>query len=150
MDGAVDRFCCSGCEVAAAIISGAGLQAYYQERTAFPPRPARVDADWTAVPLEEHPGGQVECRLAVDGLRCASCVWVVEEMGHRIQGVDEMRVDLASARLRVSFDPERVRLSQVAEKLATLASAVSMASSAVAWASASTMSTPGMIGFTGK
>ena len=39
MEGPEDVYCCSGCEMAAAIIRGAGLESYYEEREALPPGP---------------------------------------------------------------------------------------------------------------
>ena len=39
VEGAEDVFCCAGCEMADAIIRGAGLERYYVERASFAPRP---------------------------------------------------------------------------------------------------------------
>ena len=39
VEGQADSFCCAGCEMAHAIICGAGLEQYYQNRTAYAPRP---------------------------------------------------------------------------------------------------------------
>ena len=45
VEGATDAYCCAGCELAAAIIRGAGLEAYYREREAFAPRPGNAPDD---------------------------------------------------------------------------------------------------------
>ena len=78
MEGSVDRYCCAGCEMAAAIIRDAGLERYYLEREEPAPRPEPGGPEWTGVPVAEAPDGTCIVRLAVDGLRCASCVWVTE------------------------------------------------------------------------
>ncbi|HMA39604.1 MAG TPA: heavy metal translocating P-type ATPase metal-binding domain-containing protein, partial [Gemmatimonadales bacterium] len=88
MEGPTDAFCCIGCEMAAAIIHGAGLERYYAERTAFAPRPEPAHAgDWAAVPVTTDERGICEARLVIDGLRCASCVWVTERVLARTPGV---------------------------------------------------------------
>ena len=120
MEGSEDVFCCSGCEMAAAIIEGAGLEAYYQEREAYPPRPAGAAADWGAVPVTVGEDGLCEIRLQVDGLRCASCVWVTENVLQRTEGVAEATLSYATGRARVRWDPEKVDLGEVAGRINTL------------------------------
>jgi Cu2+-exporting ATPase len=107
VEGSEDVFCCSGCEMAAAIIKGAGLEAYYQEREVLPPRPEGGSGDWDAVPVSVGEDGLCEIRLQVDGLRCASCVWVTENVLQRTAGVAEATLSYATGRARVRWDPEK-------------------------------------------
>ncbi len=120
VEGPKDMYCCSGCEMAAAIIKGAGLDAYYQEREAFPPRPEVVTGDWDAVPVPVGEDGLCEIRLQVDGLRCASCVWVTENVLQRTEGVAEATLSYATGRARLRWDPETVRLGEVVGRISTL------------------------------
>ena len=113
-------YCCSGCEMAAAIIKGAGLEAYYQERDAFPPRPEGVAGDWDAIPVATGEDGLCEIRLQVDGLRCASCVWVTENVLQRTEGVEEATLSYATGRARIRWDPKAVGLGEVAGRISTL------------------------------
>jgi len=120
VEGSEDVFCCSGCEMAAAIIRSAGLDSYYLQREAFPPRPEGGGGDWDAVPLAVREDGMAEIRLQVDGLRCASCVWVTENVLQRTEGVEEVTLSYATGRARVRWDPERLKLSEVAGRISTL------------------------------
>ena len=120
VEGSEDAFCCSGCEMAAAIIKGAGLEAYYQEREVLPPRPGGWSGDWDAVPVSVGEDGLCEIRLQVDGLRCASCVWVTENVLQRTAGVAEATLSYATGRARVRWDPEKVRLGEVVGRISTL------------------------------
>lgn len=115
-----DAFCCPGCELAAAIIAGAGLQDYYDRRDAPAPRPEPIGADWSAVALQPTGAGEVGCRLVVDGLRCASCVWVVEGVLQRTEGVKRATVSYATGRATVAFDPQVVELADLARRVAAL------------------------------
>jgi Cu2+-exporting ATPase len=105
--------------MAAAIISGAGLESYYAEREAFAPRPAPVPG-LDRLPVSTLEDGSCELRLAVDGLRCASCVWVTEKVLERTPGVREATLSYGSGRARVVFDPAVVDVGGIAGRIAAL------------------------------
>ncbi|MEN0064732.1 MAG: heavy metal translocating P-type ATPase metal-binding domain-containing protein [Myxococcota bacterium] len=119
VDGAVDRFCCAGCETAAAIISGAGLDAWYDERDRPAPRPSAPRNDYRALPVEPVADG-LSCRLSIDGLRCASCVWLVEGVLQRTEGVHRATVSYASGRAQIVFDPDLVSIETLGGRIAGL------------------------------
>jgi Cu2+-exporting ATPase len=106
--------------MAAAIIKGAGLEAYYQEREALPPRPEGDLRDWDAVPVTVGEDGFCEIGLQVDGLRCASCVWVTENVLQRTEGVAEATLSYATGRARLRWKPEIISLGEVAGRISTL------------------------------
>jgi Cu2+-exporting ATPase len=120
VEGPDDAFCCPGCELAARIIQEAGLERYYTERTDFAPRPEPDRADWTRVPVTADGAGHCEARLVVDGLRCASCVWVTERILERTPGVLAATVSYASGRATLRWDPARVDLPTLAGRIAAL------------------------------
>lgn len=121
MEGAIDLFCCGGCEMAAAIIRGAGLERYYAERLSPAPRPEpQADLDWQAVEVRVTPSGQCEARLVIDGLRCASCVWVTEQVLARSTGVAHAAVSYATGRATLRWNPEETTLSALAGRIAAL------------------------------
>ncbi|NJD10681.1 MAG: heavy metal translocating P-type ATPase [Gemmatimonadetes bacterium] len=120
MEGDTDVYCCLGCETAAAIIRGAGLERYYQDREAYPPRPEAHPASWTGVTPQVHEDGSCELRLAVDGLRCASCVWVVEHVLQATPGVQAAAVSYATGRASLRWDPQRVDIGALAGRIVAL------------------------------
>ena len=106
--------------MAAAIITGAGLERYYAERVAFPPRPEPADGAWDLVPVETAADGTATARLVVDGLRCASCVWVTEQVLSRTPGVRAATVSYATGRTTLRWDPRRTDLPTLASRVAAL------------------------------
>jgi len=116
----VDAFCCAGCEMAHSIITGAGLERYYRDRERTAPRPEPLAGGWDALPVEPDGEGRCELRLAVDGLRCASCVWVTENVLRHTVGVEDATVSYATGRATLRWDPERVRLGELAARIAGL------------------------------
>jgi copper chaperone CopZ len=120
VEGADDAFCCLGCEHAAAIIRGAGLERYYAEREAYAPRPEPAAGGWAEVPTETCADGSLSARLMVDGLRCASCVWVTEQVLEGTDGVRAAVVSYASGRATLRWDPARTDLPALARRIAAL------------------------------
>ncbi|MCO4743706.1 MAG: heavy metal translocating P-type ATPase [Proteobacteria bacterium] len=118
VEGDEGTFCCSGCELAYAVLSDAGLQGHYLEREVPGLRPLPpVRRDWSLVALTEH-DGSCEAVLAVDGLTCASCVSVAEALLERQDGVQAAEVSFATGKARVRFDPTAITLDDHARTLA--------------------------------
>lgn len=113
-------YCCEGCEAAAAILSAAGLEGWYEKREAFAPRPDPRAAAWQDVPVEQISGDTCEARLAIDGLRCASCVWVTERLLQSSPGVRHAQVSYATGRATVRWDPAATDLSAIARRIAAV------------------------------
>jgi P-type Cu2+ transporter len=120
VEGETDAFCCAGCDMAYEIIHGAGLERYYAERTEYAPRPEPAARGWAAVPVETLPDGTCEARLMVDGLRCASCVWVVEHVLEATPGVTHAHVSYATGRATLRWDPGDAALGDIAGRIAAL------------------------------
>ncbi|UCG89457.1 MAG: heavy metal translocating P-type ATPase metal-binding domain-containing protein, partial [Gemmatimonadota bacterium] len=51
VEGSLDAYCCSGCELAATLIRGAGLEKYYEERSKFAPRSRTLEEGWEGIPV---------------------------------------------------------------------------------------------------
>jgi P-type Cu2+ transporter len=120
VEGDTDTYCCHGCELAARIIREAGLGRYYDMREEFAPRPEQRSEGWDAVPVERASDGTASCRLQVDGLRCASCVWVTEHLLRATPGVVEATVSYATGRATLRWDPSRVGIGDLAGRVAAL------------------------------
>ncbi|MHB1072194.1 MAG: heavy metal translocating P-type ATPase [Gemmatimonadaceae bacterium] len=120
VEGTADSFCCAGCEGAYAIIHGAGLDRYYADREAFAPRPEGATTGWSNVATTPCDDGAVEARLLVDGLRCASCVWLVERVLEGAPGVRGATVSYASGRASLRWDPQVTDLPALAGRIAAL------------------------------
>ena len=110
-DGDDERvFCCTGCQGIHRLIREEGLGAFYEGRrwdegglAARPEDPQEVEAFRAAV--REAKDGLSEVDLYVEGIRCASCVWLNERLLGKLPGVAFARVNYATHRARVRFDP---------------------------------------------
>ncbi len=126
-----NAFCCNGCAGVYASLadSGTGEEFYSLQVLSSGHKPAQPTASDqlqlreldTPQYLETHTqerGSSRHAELFVDGMHCAGCVWLIERLPFELEGVSEARVDLSRARMSLTFDPDVVKLSAVADWLA--------------------------------
>jgi Cu2+-exporting ATPase len=116
--GEAHVFCCGGCRGVFELVHAEGLGAYYDTRRwDGPGAPVQVDGGVADLPAfreaVRHGEAGDEVELYVDGIRCASCVWLNERLLSRTPGVTFARVNYATHRARVRWDPARADLETV-------------------------------------
>ncbi|MCW3476761.1 heavy metal translocating P-type ATPase, partial [Limobrevibacterium gyesilva] len=102
------RFCCPGCAAAFETIQGLGLGSYYARRVLDPaaraPRPEGADR-WD---LSRYVTTDAKARntltLAVDGLQCGACVWLIESALAQDPALLQGRVNMTTRRLRLVWE----------------------------------------------
>ncbi|MEN9817948.1 MAG: hypothetical protein RLZ32_1828, partial [Gemmatimonadota bacterium] len=122
------QFCCTGCRTAFAILQGHGLGAYYgmADRREAPVRPTgrRYDEfdhpDFARLYVMPAAGGLARTELYLEGVHCASCVWLVERMPLLLPGVARAELDVRRSLAVVEWDAARQPLSAVARALDAL------------------------------
>lgn len=113
VDGTQRHFCCQGCRGAWLIITGAGLDRFYRQRHWEEPGLPEgafhfAYDDHYLERFVDTDGDAGELSFVVEGLRCASCVWLNEKILAGLDGVETARVNYATHRARVRFDPGRI------------------------------------------
>jgi Cu2+-exporting ATPase len=121
------HFCCNGCAAAWRILHKVGLGEYYALREqvgdsgsgrrvdpATEGRYAHFDDPEFLQQFQNRDGG---VELHVEGMHCAACVWVMEQLPQALDGVTGARVDFGRSRIHIDWDPEAARLSDVADFL---------------------------------
>lgn len=107
LEGSHDDYCCIGCRLVARILRDEGLEKYYSLRG---PRGEVVgstekrDRKWLE-PIERHlteADGIARVDLDVQGLSCAACVWLIEQLFRREEGAFRVIVDPALGTLSMS------------------------------------------------
>ena len=122
------QFCCPGCEAVFQTLHACGLDAYYRLRDIgdAAPQPAKPSQSSFAsfdspafqnLYVTKNEDGSSCTDLMLQGVTCAACVWLVERLPRVIDGVIEARLSLREATVRVTWDPQRVPLSRIAQAL---------------------------------
>ena len=115
IDGRETIFCCPGCRAIHGLLRSEGLTAFYARRrgwTPGPPEPARVPLDAFDGAVRAS-GRHAEADLVISGIRCASCVWLIERYLGGRPGILSTRVNFATGRTRVSWDPSESGIGDV-------------------------------------
>ncbi len=123
-------FCCAGCLGAYQLIQGWGLQDFYALRDQMKLTGSaqaagrggryeqfdRTEFLGPSTPIELTDG---TCRteLAIHGLHCGACAWLIENAAAREPGLLSARVKMSDHTIRLVFDPQTTQLSQVAALL---------------------------------
>ncbi|MDX2171107.1 MAG: heavy metal translocating P-type ATPase [Deltaproteobacteria bacterium] len=122
VDGAARAMCCPGCAAVAELIVASGLADYYRYRQSPGGTPEASAAAVRELLRYDQPAlqrgvvsddgdGVRRVTLALRGLRCAACAWLIERHLQRQPGVLEMRVNLASERAELRWREGDTRLS---------------------------------------
>jgi Cu2+-exporting ATPase len=117
-------FCCRGCHGAYLIIHGAGLGSYYrrQDQQAVTVQEAalsRYDPQYLDQ-FVSHSENRSSINLIIDGIRCASCIWLIEKCLQQHPGVKHARVNFASHRLLIDFAEPETTAAEICRLLARL------------------------------
>jgi len=100
-------FCCAGCAAAHTLVCDLDLADYYRRRALDPsqaltrPDGADLATDWSAF---VRPNGiALRLDLMVDGLQCAACVWLIEQVLRRDPRVSAVRLNMTTRRLALAW-----------------------------------------------
>jgi len=126
-------FCCHACRSIYRMIQDEGLAEFYARRdwtTAGIPVPLRGEAPPVAGALSPEPESllpfirgdhaEKEASLLIDGIRCASCVWLLEKVLERTRGVISARIGFATHRATVRWNGEKATLSGIIARLRSI------------------------------
>ena len=118
-------FCCSGCRTAWGILHEYGLDRYYGFADR---REAPVRSTGRSYEEFDHPAftdryvtrtssGLASTELYLEGVHCASCVWLVERMPIVLPGVARAELDIRRSLAVVEWDDATLKLSDLARRL---------------------------------
>lgn len=115
-------FCCEGCRTAYRIIHESGLERFYalpEKRHAAVRSSGRAFEEFDHAAFRElyvrtRADGLAETELYLEGVHCASCVWLVERVPLAVPGVARAELDVPRRRVTIAWDPRALPLSRIA------------------------------------
>ncbi|MEL7498969.1 MAG: heavy metal translocating P-type ATPase [Planctomycetota bacterium] len=130
VEGAEQQFCCGGCRVAFQLIHDAGLDTFY-DMAEDSPSLASLDptpGDYLEFDQPEFQqkfvktiNGEVsETTLALDGIHCAACIWLIEKLPQIARGVNQAELNWAKQTVTLRWQTGQIRLSAIAQTLMQL------------------------------
>jgi Cu2+-exporting ATPase len=132
VDGRARPMCCPGCSAVAQTIVAQGLVDYYRRREgpganpenlAAGPLPELLIFDEPEVQRDFVRGADGDARsvtLAIEGITCAACAWLIERHLRRQPGVLTADVNLAAHRAQLRWNPNAAALSALLHSVAEI------------------------------
>lgn len=131
--GEEQPMCCVGCQAIAKAIIDAGASSYYENRSGAaldaktleslaPWALLLNDPQWTAQHVQSNPdeGPQAQTTLAIEGLRCGACAWLIEKILAQTPGVVRAQANASTERLFVQWNTAQTGLSEIAKRVASV------------------------------
>lgn len=127
ISGTEQPMCCYGCHSVASTIVEQGLTHFYKYRETKPGELPLIPEELLALDADlvryDDPDIQREfvyadgsaqtATLAIEGMTCAACAWLIERQLQHLQGIRKVVVNSATERVQVEWDAEQTRLSDV-------------------------------------
>ena len=124
-----DVYCCKGCEYVADLISEGGFEQFYDLKQGLAVAPVRSrpfeehDFSWIAPKVAEAEktaesnGDAARLDLALEGISCVGCVWLVEKLFVRHPGSIRAAANPSSGRFHLEWVPGKCQLEPFLEEL---------------------------------
>jgi len=122
INGQEKIFCCHGCSGIYRLVRSEGLDDFYLKRRDWSPGPSEdKTVDVSAFLDNLRPfGNELETDLILDGIRCASCVWLNEKVLEKTNGITYARVNYATHRARIRWDPRRIDINAILARITSI------------------------------
>lgn len=127
-------FCCNGCMGAYAMIHELGLEDFYALRRDAKPslsvaRNDRIailnNLEAAGVAVHRFPDGLCSVRLAIDGVHCGACTWLIERVQPTIHGLKSAQVRMSDSTIELIYDPSQTNPASVSHRLSRIGYALS-------------------------
>ncbi|RHX94018.1 heavy metal translocating P-type ATPase [Leptospira yasudae] len=122
LKGKTETFCCSGCRSLATLLVENGLTRFYDLRgseTLEPVASERKNRDDLETPsvyqeyVIQKENGICETLITIGKIHCSACVWLNERVLSERDGVLEVRINFATARMKLVYDRNKVDLNEI-------------------------------------
>ncbi|MFN3479922.1 MAG: heavy metal translocating P-type ATPase [Thermodesulfovibrionales bacterium] len=116
-------FCCTGCDAIYRLIHEQGLDEFYEKRLGWRPgRPEikEVREEEFSEFIKQISENHHELEFIISGIRCASCIWLIEHLIKKSEGIIDMRVNYATHRARLRWNPQKIDLNEILKKITSL------------------------------
>ena len=125
------EYCCNGCAEISHLLLESGLDQFYQIRGTQSlepidtevPKFSQGELDNESVYseyLERKNGSDSNIYITVTNLHCSACVWLIETVLTKTEGIQEARINFGTGRLKVGFDLSKIKLGNIIKTIESL------------------------------
>lgn len=122
IDGKEIYFCCHGCRGVYHVLRDEGFANFYERRDAWEPGPNESVAVSEELFLEglKELDGEYEITIMLSGIRCASCVWLVENYLNKQSGITYVRVNYATHKAKIRWVKGGRKLKEILDGISNI------------------------------
>ena len=123
INGESKIFCCKGCLGVYELIHSNSLDAFYNQRCDWQPGPPATEVKLQSSAFSDTvtiTGNKHRIELLLSGIRCASCVWLIEKFLMKIEGVISIRVNYATHKAAIIWSGEKVSLDTILHSIRSI------------------------------
>lgn len=119
IDGQDLVFCCTGCQGVYHMINDSGLDKFYEDRKDWTKGPPEKRTIYPELFDEHVKAGDEEWEIDINvsGIRCASCIWLIEHYLKKSEGITFVRVNYATHRAKIKWLNQKIQLSDILNSL---------------------------------
>ncbi len=123
-------FCCSGCKQVFLLLHSLELESFYTklvDRTLEPITPIKEhDSNYYnsayflknfTTPLKN---GYLEISLLLENIHCAACVWLIERVLLKQEGIKKVQINYTAQRATLAFDPQKINIATILNTIASI------------------------------
>ncbi|NMW21905.1 MAG: heavy metal translocating P-type ATPase [Chlorobiaceae bacterium] len=116
IDGQSRFFCCQGCLGVYELVHSNSLDTFYKHRCDWQPGPPATNVKLHTSAFSDSvtiTGNEQHIELLLAGIRCASCVWLIEKFLMKQEGVLSTRVNYATHKATITWASEKTSLDTI-------------------------------------
>jgi len=116
-------FCCSGCASVYSLLQEEGFSKFYSKRDdSWEPgavSSSDISEEVFIDSVKETDSGY-EVDIALSGIRCAACIWLIETYLSKLKGVEMVRVNYATHKAKIRWVKGEVTLKEIIDRISSI------------------------------
>lgn len=122
-------FCCNGCELAYSLLKSCNLESFYTklgDNTLQTKKlqDSKVATNFNSINFTQKylkdSNGLKEVHFVIEGVVCAACVWLNEQILAKMQGIKELKINYTTHKAKILFDPNETSFQQIYDEIAKI------------------------------
>ena len=122
-------FCCNGCELAYSLLKSCNLESFYTklgDNTLQTKKlqDSKVATNFNSINFTQKylkdSNGLKEVHFIIEGVVCAACVWLNEQILAKMQGIKEIKINYTTHKAKILFDPNETSFQQIYDEIAKI------------------------------
>ena len=122
-------FCCNGCELAYSLLKSCNLESFYTklgDNTLQTKKlqDSKVATNFNSINFTQKylkdSNGLKEVHFIIEGVVCAACVWLNEQILAKMKGIKELKINYTTHKAKILFDPSETSFQQIYDEIAKI------------------------------